>query len=119
MILKIYNDGNFCQAINMNHVVAVNAKKYVTSTYNPEEILSTGAVELIFANENFMPKAIKLNHATEQKLIDQSNPDRHWRSNEIIREIAEEISCYWDCANGVTLLNIDISDKYEKGYEII
>ena len=118
MILKIYNDGNFCQAINMNNIVAVNAKKYVTSMDNPKQILQIGAVELVFADANFIPKVIKLNHATEQKLIDQSNPDTCWKVNEIIREIAEVISEYWVSTNIVTSLNIDISDKYEKGYEI-
>jgi hypothetical protein len=53
-----------------------------------------------------------------ERLIDLEDENKYHKINEIIREIAEEISNYCDCANGVTLLNIDISDKYEKGYEI-
>lgn len=115
MILKIYKDGNFSRAVNMNLILAINVQEYFTFMYTPA--VSGGAVE--FVNKDAVTVGfIKLDHKTEERLVDCESSDKYHRINEIYRDIAEEISNYWDCANGVTLLNIDISDKYEKGYEI-
>ena len=114
MILKIYHNGKIDGAINMNRITSI-----VTNEYVPYEDTYTGDGTVLFYEKNVEIGHIGLHPETEKRLIDPENENKYHKINEIIRDIAEEISSYWDCANGVTLLNIDISDKYEKGYEII
>ena len=123
MILKIYHNGKIDGAVNMNRITSIAVNEYVlltsTDEYTPprdDPYIGDGAIWLY--EKNVKIGHIGLHSETEKRLIDLENENKYHKINEIIRDIAEEISDYWDCANGVTLLNIDISDKYEKGYEI-
>lgn len=123
MILKIYHNGKLDGAINMNRITSIVVNEYVplesTDEYTPpRDNPYTGDGIVLFYEKNIRIGHIALDFETVERLIDLEDENKYHKINEIIREIAEEISNYWDYANGVTLLNIDISDKYEKGYEI-
>lgn len=117
MILKIYHNGKFNWAINMNRITSIVTTQYVGYTLLKGTYTGDGAVW--FYEKNVEIGHIGLHPETEKRLIDPENENKYHKINEIIRGIAVEISSYWDCANGVTSCNIDISDKYEKGYDII
>lgn len=123
MILKIYHNGKLDGAINMNRITSVVVNEYIplesTDEYTPpKDNPYTGDGIVLFYEKNVRIGHIGLRLETEKRLIDLENENKYHKINEIIREITEEISNCWDCESGVTLLNIDISDKYEKGYEI-
>lgn len=124
MILKIYHNGKFDGAVNMNRITSIAVNEYglhEITLYDgcTFQDIHVGDGTVLLYEKNAEIAHIGLHPETEERLIDPENENKYHKINEIIRDIAEEISNYWDCANGVTLLNIDISDKYEKGYEII
>ena len=125
MILKIYHNGKIDGVINMNRITSIVVNEYVLHKetqydgYTLRKDTYEGDGIVLFYEKNVEIGYIGLHPETEERLIDLENENKYHKINEIIRDIAEEISNYWDCATGVTLLNIDISDKYEEGYEII
>ena len=124
MILRIYHNGKFDGAINMNRITSIVVNEYVLHKkthydgYTLQDI-HVGDGTVLFYEKNVEIGHIGLHPETEKRLIDPENENKYHKINEIIRGIAVEISSYWDCANGATSCNIDISDNYEKGYDII
>ena len=113
MILRIYHNGKFDGAINMNRITSIVVNEYVL---HKKTHVGDGTVLLYEKNAEIAH--IGLHPETEKRLIDLENENKYHKINEIIREIAEEIS--WEWGNGeTTACDINIADKYEKGYDII
>lgn len=107
MILKIFRDGMFSRAINMERIT-----KIVVESYNGEDIKF---IKLIDGVERVA--IITLPEETKDRLKDYTLPNPNQKCDEAYRKLAENIVSYWTSVI-VHYVEVDISDKYSNGYSV-